>query len=312
MKKTRIAAAALSAAAMISACACQKMEVTYPETDEAFPVIEYGTGEPAGIISDGVPDESSIPGIVEIPDVKDHELGYAQERLEKDGFTANVVYEENGEIAENYVIRTDPPAHEAAAMGSEVVLYVSTGAADTGVTVPKFVGLPLIVAEQRAEEYDLAYRIEYRDSADVDWDIVMGQSIESGSQVEHGTEILLTVSTGKMDRQTLDFTYPIAGKPSGRFMIEYQVNGVTDETASEVLDLGVEENRMLNYTVSGSPGEYVRLRIVASSVQTGKSGTYMEVTVRFPADGGTPDYTGDYLNTNLFLELNYSDPPNAE
>lgn len=45
------------------------------------------------------------------------------------------------------MIRTEPSAHEMAEQGSTVVLVVSPGPRYTVVNVPKFVGLPLNVAE---------------------------------------------------------------------------------------------------------------------------------------------------------------------
>ena len=41
-------------------------------------------------------------------------------------------------------------------------------------------------------------------------------------------------------------------------------------------------------------------------IKTGKSGLYMEVTVRFPADGGNADYVGDHLDVNIFQTLSES------
>ncbi len=247
------------------------------------------------------PDDESI-----VPDVSDMSVSEAEKRLKLDGFVVRSTYEESDDIPKDYVIRTEPSAHEMAEQGSTVVLVVSLGPKDIVVNVPKFVGLPLNVAEQRAVEYHLDYRVEYRNSADIDKDVVMEQSIEPNTQVDRDTEIVLTVSAGMTELKSKNVKYTVPKKATGEFRFEYYVDGVLDESATIQTDIGVPSGKTLSYTVNGNPGDEVNLRIAVTSVETGKSGLYMEVTVRFPADGGNADYVGDHLDVNIFQTLSES------
>lgn len=230
----------------------------------------------------------------------------AEKRLKLDGFVVRSTYEESDDIPKDYVIRTEPSAHEMAEQGSTVVLVVSPGPRYTVVNVPKFVGLPLNVAEQRAVEYHLDYRVEYRNSADIDKDVVMEQSIEPNTLVDRDTEIVLTVSAGMTELKSKNVKYTVPKKATGEFRFEYYVDGILDESATIQTDIGVSSGKTLSYTVNGNPGDEVNLRIAVTSVETGKSGLYMEVTVRFPSDGGNADYVGDHLDVNIFQILSES------
>ena len=95
-------------------------------------------------------------------------------------------------------------------------------------------------------------------------------------------------------------------KATGEFRFEYYVDGILDESATIQTDIGVSSGKTLSYTVNGNPGDEVNLRIAVTSVETGKSGLYMEVTVRFPSDGGNADYVGDHLDVNIFQILSES------
>mgnify|MGYP004620041051 FL=1 len=247
------------------------------------------------------PDDESI-----VPDVSDMSVSEAEKRLKLDGFVVRSTYEESDDIPKDYVIRTEPSAHEMAEQGSTVVLVVSLGPKNIVVNVPKFVGLPLNVAEQRAVEYHLDYRVEYRNSADIDKDVVMEQSIEPNTRVDRDTEIVLTVSAGMTELKSKNVKYTVPKKATGEFRFEYYVDGILDESATIQTDIGVSSGKTLSYTVNGNPGDEVSLRVAVTSVETGKSGLYMEVTVRFPADGGNADYVGDHLDVNIFQTLSES------
>ncbi|MGN1340629.1 MAG: Stk1 family PASTA domain-containing Ser/Thr kinase [Oscillospiraceae bacterium] len=239
---------------------------------------------------------------VEIQDLENLTATVAISKLEKDGFKVKKVYDENDDIAKDYVIRTEPAAHELAEQGSTVALIISSGPRDTAVYVPKLVGLPLDVALERAEEYSLNPTIQYEDSEEIEKDEVMEQSLEPGSVQERGTEIILKVSTGEISEKTKKLTFSIPKKATGEFEFRYFVDGVLDEEASVTLDVGLVSSKTLSYTVSGKPGETKKVTVKVESKETGKSGIYMDITVNFPEDGSKPT-AEDEVNSGIFNEL---------
>lgn len=239
---------------------------------------------------------------VEIQDMENLTAAVAESKLKKDGFKVKKTFEESDDIAKDYVIRTEPAAHETAEQGSTVVLVISFGPKDTAVYVPKLVDLPLSVALQRAEEYYLNPTVEYVDSEEVEKDVVMEQSIEPGSVVDRDTEIILKVSTGEVSEKTKKLTYNIPKKATGEFEFRYFVDGILDEDSSLTLDVGLVSSKSLSYTVTGKPGETKLVTIKVTSVETGKSGTYMDITVNFPEDGSKAT-AEDVVNSGIFTEL---------
>lgn len=243
---------------------------------------------------------------VEIQDLENLTASVAESKLRKDGFKVKKTYDESDDIAKDYVIRTEPAAHEMAEQGSTVVLLISSGPTNTGVFVPKFVDLPLSVALQRAEEYHLNATIERVDSEDVEKDVVMEQSIEPQSLVDRDTEIILKVSTGEISEKTRKLTFTLPKKASGEFEFRYFVDGVLDESASQTLDVGLASSKTLSYEVKGKPGETKVLIVKVTSIDTGRTGTYMEITVNFPEDGSKAT-AEDIVYSSVFSELKEAD-----
>ncbi len=239
---------------------------------------------------------------VEIQDLENLSAAVAESKLKKDGFNVKKTFDESDEIAKDYVIRTEPAAHELAEQGSTVVLVISSGPTNMAVHVPKLIDLPLSVAIQRVEEYHLNYSIEYKDSEEVEKDIVMEQSLEPGSVQERGTEITLTVSSGELPEKTKKLTFNIPKKATGEFEFRYFVDAVLDEEASVVLDVGLASSKSLTYSVTGKPGETKKVAVKVTSIETGKTGTYMDITVNFPEDGSKPT-AEDVVNSGIFKEL---------
>lgn len=243
---------------------------------------------------------------VEIQDLENLSLSIAETKLEKDGFVVRKTYEESDDVAKDTVIRSEPSAHEMADQGSTVVLVVSLGPKDTQVNVPKFVSLPLSVAIQRADEYHLKYQVEYKGSEEYDADVVMEQSIEPNSRVDRDTEILFTVSTGKPDEKTKNIKFTLPKKATGEFVFNYYVDGVLDENAKVQMDIGLASNKTMNYSVVGKPGETKNVTVKVTSVETGKTGTYVDIVVTFPEDDGKVTAEEEF-NSGVFSELLIAD-----
>ena len=239
---------------------------------------------------------------VEIQDLENLTVAVAESKLQKDGFKVKKTFLESDDIAKDYVIRTEPAAHEMADQGSTVVLIISSGPTNTAVNVPNLVTLPLSVALQRADEYHLDPSIERVDTDEVEKDTVMEQSLEPGSTVERGTEIVLKVSSGEAAIVERVLKYNIPKKATGEFEFRYFVDGVLDEDAGLTLDVGLVSSKSLSYTVTGKPGETKVVTVKVTSLETGKSGNYMEVTVHFPEDGSKPT-AEDVTNSGIFDEL---------
>ncbi|MAL81234.1 MAG: hypothetical protein CL412_02020 [Acidimicrobiaceae bacterium] len=99
-------------------------------------------------------------------------------------------------IPEGTVIRTDPAPNTMVRRGSEVTLFVSSGPGKTN--VPILVGLleEEATALLTSEEHELTYVIEYIDlenPEDPNGGRVTEQSVQAGSEIDRGSEVIIVV-----------------------------------------------------------------------------------------------------------------------
>lgn len=246
---------------------------------------------------------------IEIQDLSNRTQDAAERQLKKDGFVVSRTFEENDEVAKDYVIRTIPEAHEMAPQGSTVVLVVSLGAKDTPVYVPKLISLPIETALKRCEEYYLTPQVEYVASEEEEG-IVLEQSVDPNTLVDRGTEILLKVSSGEIPEQSKTITITLPKKATGEFDFRYYVDGVLDEASNETRDITLSAAKTIKYTVTGKVGDVKQLAIKVTSRATGRSDNYIVVKVEFGEDKITA--TEESKNSKVFDELNAAAPVEPE
>ncbi len=239
--------------------------------------------------------------MVEIQDFSNRTIDAAEKQLKKDGFKVTKTFQENDEITKDYVISTVPEAHEQAPQGSTVVVVVSLGPENSMMLVPSFITLPYEQAIKLCDDYYLIPEIEYKDSEEVEKDIVMAQSIPKDTQVERNTKITLTVSTGELPEQEAPVVIPIPKKAEGKFIFEYYLNGVIDEEATETRDISLTVNKEIRYTAKGKIGETMPFAVFVESAETGKRGLYLDAEITF-ADP-RPSIKQISRNSKVFDEL---------
>ncbi len=128
-----------------------------------------------------------------IPHLADFEESAARTNLDGRGFLnvrAEATEENDPDFAEGRVIRTEPAAGEEVDPHQEIVLVVSTGQ----VEVPGVVDLEANEAISDLRDQTLRWEITYRETSEVDPNIVLEQSIAAGELVDQETVIALTVS----------------------------------------------------------------------------------------------------------------------
>ncbi|MBD5384392.1 MAG: PASTA domain-containing protein, partial [Ruminococcaceae bacterium] len=238
----------------------------------------------------------------EIQDFSNRTVSAAEQQLRKDGFVPTIRYEENEEIAKDYVIRTSPAAHERAPINSSVIVVVSLGPKNTPVYIEKFVGLPIEEARKRCNELKIIPIIEMKPSDKPEGEVI-AQDKEVGTYLNQNEDIKLTVSTGEAPEFTKPVEIKIPDGATGEFRFKYYVNTVLDEAASTAtMDIGLSGSKTLRYDVKGKPGEIKVLSIKALSTATGKEDLFIEVTVTFTEEGAQPPSQTAY-NQNVFAEL---------
>ncbi len=237
---------------------------------------------------------------IEIQDLSNRTRDAAERQLKKDGFVVSSTFEENDEVSKDYVVRTIPEAHEMAPQGSTVILVVSLGATDTPVYVPKLTGMPVETALKRCDEYHLVPKVDYVASEE-EKGTVLEQNLEPNSVVDRETEIILKVSSGEIPEAEKNITITLPKKAEGEFEFRYYIDGVLDDEATETRDIGLSASKTIKYTVVGKSGETKQLAVKVTSVETGRTDTYIVVNVEFTDDKITA--SEESKNSAVFTEL---------
>lgn len=246
------------------------------------------------------------PKTIEIDDYTTRPKDEVISLLEKLGFNKNnnidILWMEDEEIPYNCVIKTDPPARTTVEYGSKIVVYVSSGPAETMTTVPDFHNLKLATAQANAENYDILLTVKYEASSEVEEGRVISQSIDPMEKVEKNTLVEIVVSNGEAPVRESSIKITLGSSATGEFVFKYYINGVLQEDMTETRDIALSKSIL--WEMSGdSTADYA---IIVTSTATGATDTLVNMTIDFTTD--PPTKTQNTFNANVFKQLLAADP----
>jgi beta-lactam-binding protein with PASTA domain len=136
---------------------------------------------------------SNGPGTVRVPSVAKLPQEQAIHDLQDVDLKVTTEPQSSETVREGYAIRTVPRAGEEVERDTRVTLFVSTGPEQ--VTVPNVVGLSRESAEARLSAEGFGVGVHEEQSEETEGQVI-AQSPGSGSQVDRGTTVTITVSIG--------------------------------------------------------------------------------------------------------------------
>lgn len=149
--------------------------------------------------------------IVKIPKVEGETQEKAQEILKELNLKVEYIEENNDKIEAGYVIKQEPAADEEVKGGSDLKVYVSKGIKMTN--VPDLIGKTEEEAKKLVKEANLKLgNIKTETDTTKNDGIVLKQSVESGTEVEEDSEIIITlnqlpkIKSGTVDIKLSSFT----------------------------------------------------------------------------------------------------------
>jgi len=200
---------------------------------------------------------SAGPGQAEVPDVSGSTREAAEQTLDEAGFGVSVETQPSSDVAADLVIETDPAAGESVKRGTQVTMFVSSGPAP--VTVPPVVGATLAAAEQRLSAKGLEYSSSEAES-DRPVGEVLTQSPEAGTEVDPGSSVTLTVSSGPADTNT---TVPnVVGLTSEEAESDLTAAGFTVSIQDQTTGIEPQDGRVIDQNPSGGSTASEGTRIV--------------------------------------------------
>ncbi len=174
--------------------------------------------------------------------------------LEQKGFVVIEKHETHDTIAEGHVIVTEPLALKSAPVGSEVIVYVSSGKPSDPVEIPtRLIGLDEEYAEAELAENGLKlgkkiYR--YKSGYDTGAIFATDPSVEDTKYVERGTAINVYVSLGEPKEVLTGINFV---KPAGEttaYEVYLKNKNVILQSTRQIVDFGEANELYVEFIVT--------------------------------------------------------------
>ena len=185
------------------------------------------------------------PGNVLVPSVANRPQEQAINELQDAGLKVSTESRPSDDIDEGLAIGTTPRAGKSVTKGSRVTLLVSSGPEQ--VAVPDVVGLSRDSAQDslRGEGLKVVVREEPSDTTE---DEVISQDPAAGTEVDAGSRVTITVSSGPEQVTVPD----VIGLPAADAKRELKAAGLKAEERSAPTDVAAEDGVVLNQSPAAS------------------------------------------------------------
>jgi eukaryotic-like serine/threonine-protein kinase len=150
-------------------------------------------GEEAEEGSTVVLEVSRGPGTVLVPGVRNLSQAQAIDELEERGLRANVDRLSSDDVRRGFAIRTVPGAGNEVERGERIQLFISSGPELVG--TPGVVGLSRDSAEAQITDAGLVPAVREEESEEPEGEVI-SQDPAAGTELERGSTVTITVSTG--------------------------------------------------------------------------------------------------------------------
>ena len=207
-----------------------------------------------------------------VPDVAGKEKDEAEQEIRAEELEVKIVEETNDRIEAGYVIRQEPDAKTELNAGETVTIYVSTGTKQ--ITMENVVGQTEEDAKRRLTELGFEVNIEYQEDTSKENGVVLEQSISSGTTVDDGTEVTLTINR-VVETKEVQVIINVEEITGGYIEPE------EGETSTESPTVNISVNNEKRTGVSKNEKAYSSISF------SGKDGESLEITVTItdPVDG---------------------------
>lgn len=239
--------------------------------------------------------------MVEVPDVTNYSRDDAESTLTSRNLAPDFVSVSDDNVEEGKVVRTDPAAHSSIAKGAVVTVYISSGPADTSVTIPSnIIGVDIETARQMLVDAGLSVgSVSPRDDTGEEEGIVVDVSPLPGLKVEKGTKVDLTYSSGKTSEKQLQVSVELPADISYDLSLKAYIDGtlVKEDVVNPTYGSG-------SYTLTFTGTEQQELTVELNGMK------YRVYTLDFAA--GTVSLKETYLFTDTSSQPPVSDTPSED
>ena len=226
----------------------------------------YDSNQPEGVIIDQSPKSgtkkvkegatitlkvNSSGTLISVPNVKGLTQEVATARIKEAGFECEVLGIYDNETAQGIVKNTDPQGGTKAVASTVIKVFVSKGAQENKVKVPDVINKTLAAAKEELVSKGL--RISDKiitEKSDKPKDTVIATDPLPGVEVNEGTAVQITVSSGEATEKKLVIDVYLPSNIKEQVTLTVYVDGVYDSSKKVV----PEYNITYSFSVKGTTG----------------------------------------------------------
>ncbi|MDD6667948.1 MAG: Stk1 family PASTA domain-containing Ser/Thr kinase [Lachnospiraceae bacterium] len=199
---------------------------------------------------------------VTVPDLTGMTVDEVRTKLDSTGLKYEVVGKESSDqYKEGQVVRQTPKADKKVSKNTTIQLTLSSGPAETTVTVPNVVGKSRSAAESALKAVNLEVDVQYQTSDSVAQGVVISQSPKSGADgVKEGDTVTIVVSQGQ---ETVSVPN-VVGSSQSAAVSSLQNNGLTVGNISQAYSDTVAAGMVISQSVSGTQVKGTKVNLVVS------------------------------------------------
>ena len=157
-----------------------------PTYSEKYHAVKQGSTVKV-VISKGI-EKATVPKVV------GQKKEDAIKTLEDAKLKAEIIEETSKTVEEGYVISQETEENTEVSAGDTVKIHISTGTGIKQVTMTSVIGKEEATAKSELEDLGLKATIVYEENTSKDNGIVLKQSIDTGTTVDEGTTVTITVN----------------------------------------------------------------------------------------------------------------------
>lgn len=175
---------------------------------------------------------NSSDTLIAVPYVSGEPEETAIAKIKAKGLSADIVYIEDEDTAENIVRDTTPKAGSEITVTEKVKVFVKKTPEETTVSVPDLSNMTRDQASETIASLGLNFDYEYNNDIDMTAETVIGQSPMKGSVVANDATVKVYVAKGLEKYKILNMTTLLPTNATTECNVRVTVDGVLDETVS--------------------------------------------------------------------------------
>lgn len=192
---------------------------------------------------------NSSDTLVSVPYVSGEPEETAVAKIKAKGLTAEVIYIEDENTAEDIVRDTSPKSGSEVSVSEKIKVFIKKTVVNTSVAVPDISNMSRDQAAEAIAAAGLTFDYEYNTEIDLTPESVIGQSPVKGSVVESGSTVKAYVAKGIDKYKILNITSILPANATGDHQVNVTVDGILDTSVSGIKNL--DTTKTISFSVRG-------------------------------------------------------------